>query len=465
MSTTVAKRTEAVNSMIAATVKGRALMGGTAAMRAAGETYLPRFEAESKEAYAAKLERSTLFEGFPRAIEQMTGKVFSKPVELVDAPEQMNDWVQNIDMQGRDLSRFALQVFRDGFISGVSYIMVEAPRKDGETTRQKAKEAGLRPYLVHLHVEDILGWRTELYGNVMALSQLRIMENLTEVDQADEFATKEFQQVRVLDRLPNGVQVRLYRKKSSGEWTVFDEYVSAVPEITVVPYFAQQTDFFMGKPPLEGLADINISHWQLQSGIRNNSHYSLIPVMLLAGFDDEQEMTLSSSMAMTSRNADAKAEWIKTDTAATETGMRMLKEMEVQMSELGLQLQVNKTAQASATGAALEADKGTSTLAQMADSLKDALEQAMAWMALYGGLGEQSVVVDVNTDFGVTPLAAQDVTALLAAVTTGNLSQETFINELTRRNFISPDIVADDEVDRIDFTPPDLGQGLNADNE
>ena len=465
MSTTVAKRTEAVNSMIAATVKGRALMGGTAAMRAAGETYLPRFEAESKEAYAAKLERSTLFEGFPRAIEQMTGKVFSKPVELVDAPEQMNDWVQNIDMQGRDLSRFALQVFRDGFISGVSYIMVEAPRKEGETTRQKAKEAGLRPYLVHLHVEDILGWRTELYGNVMALSQLRIMENLTEVDQADEFATKEFQQVRVLDRLPNGVQVRLYRKKSSGEWTVFDEYVTAAPEITVVPYYAQRTDFFMGKPPLEGMADLNISHWQLQSGIRNNSHYSLIPVMLLAGFDDEQEMTLSSSMAMTSRNADAKAEWIKTDTAATETGMRMLKEMEVQMSELGLQLQVNKVAQASATGAALEADKGTSTLAQMADSLKDALEQAMAWMALYGGLGEQSVVVDVNTDFGVQPLAAQDVTALLAAVTTGNLSQETFINELTRRNFISPDIVADDEVDRIDFTPPDLGQDIDANDE
>jgi len=221
----------------------------------------------------------------------------------------------------------------------------------------------------------------------------------------------------------------------------------------------------MGKPPLEGMADLNISHWQLQSGIRNNSHYSLVPVLLLAGFDDEQEMVLSSSMAMTSRNAEAKAEWIKTDPAAILAGMTQIKEIEVQMSELGLQLQVNKVAQASATGAALEADKGTSTLAQMADSLKDALEQAMAWMALYGGLGEQSVVVDVNTDFGVTPLAAQDVTALLAAVTTGNLSQETFINELTRRNFISPDIVADDEMDRIDFTPPDLGQDIDANDE
>jgi len=59
----------------------------------------------------------------------------------------------------------------------------------------------------------------------------------------------------------------------------------------------------------------------------------------------------------------------------------------------------------------------------------------------------------------VTPMQANDVTALLTAVTTGNLSQTTFINELARRHFVSPDIIAEDEIDKIDFEEPDLGGG------
>ena len=457
MSETVAKTTKAVSAMIDATTKGRALMGGTAAMRKAGEAYLPRFDAESAEAYAKKLQRSTLFEAFPRAVEQMTGKVFAQPVELIDAPEQMNEWAQNIDMQGRDLSTFALEVFRDAFVSGVSYIMVEAPRRDAETTRQQAAEMGLRPYLVHLQVEEILGWKTALFGNHLALSQLRIMENLTEQDPSDEFSTVEVEQVRVLDRLPNSVQVRLYRKGKKEEWVLVDEYLTEAPEITVIPYYAKRTGFFTGKPPLEGMVDVNISHWQLQSGIRNNSHYSLIPVMLLTGFDDETEMVLSSSMAMTSRNAEADAKWVATDTAAVTTAQALLKDLEDQMQELGLQLTTKRVVNESATGAALAAGKETSTLAMMADSLKDALEQAMVWVAFYGGLGEQSITVEVNKEFSVDVLDAQDVMALLASVTSGNLSQTTFINELARRNFISPDIIAEDEIDAIDFEEPDLG--------
>jgi hypothetical protein len=136
-----------------------------------------------------------------------------------------------------------------------------------------------------------------------------------------------------------------------------------------------------------------------------------------------------------------------------------LKDLEDQMEELGLQLTTRRVVNESATGAALAAAKETSTLAMMADSLKDALEQAMIWVAFYGGLGDQPINVEVNKEFGVTPMQANDVTALLTAVTTGNLSQTTFINELARRNFINPDIIAEDEIDAIDFEEPDLGDG------
>ena len=179
MSDTVAKRSDTVDAMMGAARKGRDLMGGTDAMRAAGETHLPKFKMEDPLDYQARVNASWLFNGFRKTVKDMTGRVFDKPVEIKDGPEKLKEWSENIDMQGQDLSAFGVNVFKDGFAAGVSYIMVDAPRREGETTKDQAAAAGLRPYMVHLRVEDILGWKTALYGNVTALSQLRIMETVS----------------------------------------------------------------------------------------------------------------------------------------------------------------------------------------------------------------------------------------------------------------------------------------------
>jgi len=199
---------------VQASAKGRALMSGTAGMRKEGQAYLPKFKAEASDDYQARLHSSWLFNALRKTIKDMSGRVFDDAVEITEAPQQIIDMAEDIDMQGRDLSVFAAEVFKDAFVPGVSYIMVEAPRRDADTTRAQAAVQGLRPYLVHLRVEDVLGFQTGLFGNVLALSQLRIMESVTEPNPKDEFSQLEISQVRVLDRMPNGVQVRLYREDS-----------------------------------------------------------------------------------------------------------------------------------------------------------------------------------------------------------------------------------------------------------
>ena len=111
---TVDARTEAVQGMIDAAAKGRALMGGSDAMRDAGEVYLPKFKAKEQEDYNARLSASWLFNGFKKTVKDMTGRVFDKPVEVADAPEKIVAWAENIDMQGRDLSAFAKGYSRTG---------------------------------------------------------------------------------------------------------------------------------------------------------------------------------------------------------------------------------------------------------------------------------------------------------------------------------------------------------------
>ena len=54
----------------------KALLGGTSAMRAAGETYLPRWPNEDQTAYTCRLKVSTLFPAYKRTVATLAGKPF-----------------------------------------------------------------------------------------------------------------------------------------------------------------------------------------------------------------------------------------------------------------------------------------------------------------------------------------------------------------------------------------------------
>ena len=449
---TVAKQTEAMAAMVQASAKGRALMSGTAGMRKEGTRYLPKFKAEAEDDYQARLHSSWLFNALRKTIKDMTGRVFDTPIEIQDAPQQILDMAEDIDMQGRDLSVFAAEVFKDAFVPGVSYIMVEAPRRDADTTRAQATVQGLRPYLVHLRVEDVLGFQTALFGNVLALSQLRIMESVTEPNPKDEFSQIEIAQVRVLDRMPNGVQVRLYREDNKKQWLLVDEYTTEAPEITVIPFYAQRTGFFTGEPVLEDLTDVNIAHWQSQSDQRNILHFARVPILFASGRGEDEPLTISAGTAVTSRDPAATLQWVEHSGTAIDSGRQDLKDLEFQMQTLGLQLLVARAQ--SATGAALDAIKETSTLAMMADSLKDALEQALQWMAFYAGLGEVSITINVNKEYGVTMMTPQEVMAMQKDVAMGYLTLETYFEERKRRGVLRPDLDTAAELDALASVAP-----------
>jgi hypothetical protein len=454
MSKTVQKRSKVMAEMVEASAKGRALMGGTDMMRKEGKTYLPKFKAEADEDYKARLAASWLFNALRKTVKDMTGRVFAKPIEIAEGSARLREFALDINMQGQDLSAFASDVFKDAFIPGISFIMVDAPRRDGETTGAQAASQGLRPYMIHLRVEDILGFKTDLFSNVMALSTLRIMETVSEDDPKDEFSQINVDQVRVLTREADVVSVRIYRKNDKDEWLVVDEYISGAEEITVIPFYAQRTGFFTAEPVLEDLADVNIAHWQSQSDQRHILHFARVPILFASGRNDDEPLVISASQAVTSINPEASLSWVEHSGAAIGSGRTDLQDLAYQMQALGLQLLV--ASHETATGAVLDSSKETSTLSMMADNLKDALEQALEWMAFYAGEPEQKITVDVNKDFGIVPLTAQEVQVMQSDVSLGLLSKEAYYAERKRRGFLRPDLDTEEDMDRVTEEAPDL---------
>lgn len=459
MTNSVAKRSAVSQAMLDAAQAGRALMGGTKAMRAAGETYLPRMEAEAVQDYNARLGMSWLFNGYKKTVKDMAGRVFDKPVTVADAPDQVDAWSANIDMQGRDLSEFAREVFKDGLSGpGISWVMVDAPRRGEETTQAEALAQNLRPYFIHLKVEDVLGWKTQAVDNITRLSQIRLWETVIEDDPEDPFAQIEIEQVRVLDRTETGVTVTLYRQDNKKDWTVFEEATPiGVSEIPVVPFYASRTGFFAAEPLLGELADVNIAHWQSQSDQRNILHAARVPILFGAGFAEESGIVVSAKAAMTTPDAQASLGWVEHSGAAIGSGRQDLKDLEFQMQTHGMQLLVDRS-DGGATGAVLDAQKETSVLAMTADALKDCLEQGFVFAAEFGGV-QFDPDVAVNKDFGTIPMDAQRFTALLTAVNTGQISRRTFLMEAQRHGWLDEAVNIEDELEAIDEeTVPDVGE-------
>ena len=151
-----------------------ALMGGTPAMRDAGASLLPKWPAEEGCAYNARLATATLFPAYRRTVGVMAGKPFAKALTLSDVDGRIESWCENVDLQGNSLHIFAADMFEESFY-GLAGILVEFPRvgpaPQGVRTVAAAEAAGLRPYMVRVRHDQVLGWRTgQVGGGLLAMS-------------------------------------------------------------------------------------------------------------------------------------------------------------------------------------------------------------------------------------------------------------------------------------------------------
>src|SRR3984957_12294351 len=195
MTSSVRKTSAAVDAMAEDWTLIDALMGGTATMRRAGKTYLPQWPAEDRESYVARLATATLFPAYARTVSVLTGKPFSKPLKIgEDVPPRIKEWLEDVDLEGRNLHSFAADLCSEGLSHGLTGILVDCPPNPSAKTVADERKAGVRPYFVHIHHGQILGWRTEKIKGGLRLTQLRLLESVEVPD--GEFGTSVIEQVR-----------------------------------------------------------------------------------------------------------------------------------------------------------------------------------------------------------------------------------------------------------------------------
>jgi hypothetical protein len=450
MTTTVRDQSAAVQAMAENWPIVDALLGGTPAMRKAGKTYLPQWPGESDDAYRARKDTATLFPAFPRTVEVLAGKPFSKPVTLTDdVPARIKDWCDtDIDLQGRNLHAFAASLSEEALSHGITGILVDYPKATGVRTKAEENAAGIRPYWVHIHAGNILGWRSKRINGAEVFTQLRLLEQVIEDD--GDFGEKEVEQVRVLT--PGAWAT--YResekpdpKTNKPEWILHEEGVTTLDVIPFVPIYGRRTGFMTAVPPLLELAHMNVEHWQSKSDQQTILHVARVPILFGKQLGEAPVVVGAGSM-VSSDNEHGDLKYVEHSGLAIEAGRLSLLDLEDRMRQVGAELLVIKPGKTTVAQTVAENEAGMCALQRLIEDVEDGIDAALdltaKWIKAPKGGN-----VQIFKDFGVATLAEASIDLLRDMNVDGTFSDESLFNEAKRRGYISPETTWDDEKVRI----------------
>jgi hypothetical protein len=449
-----------------------ALLGGTGAMRAMGEMYLPKHENESTKSYARRLQKAVLAPFFKRAVNFSTGKAFYKPITIQSAKEKgtlsdkIIELVNDANKKGDSFAKFCNTSFKDAWAKGLGFIYVEAPSFDTDSvlTEAEAKKIGYRPYLVYIPAEDVLDIEINEDGQIV---YVKLLERFTRFNQAIK-ATEELTRIRVVTTTEIGVYERpvvavttasrqVKQTPESTEYSIAPDYpienkLGIVPIVPV--YTGEKKADFESASSFIDLAYTNVQYFQDESTHENAIQFAEFPLLILTG-SDGKEITIGANKMIVIKDDKANLKYVEHSGKALEAGRLNLEDLRVKAGYCGLKVLMSDSAgnagsQRTATEAEIENIDANSELKVAADNFVDSINMALYLYELYLGTananGQANYVAKLDGLYSVSQSDVREIAALMDLKSAGEMRLETLYSELKRRGTISEDIDIDSEV-------------------
>lgn len=429
-----------VEQMNAALARARALLGGTDAMRAAREAFLPRFPGEHADTYDWRLKVAVLNNFFEAMAGQMVGMMFKKPV-VFDKPSQIDKaTLANIDKRGRDINAFAGELCKALLTKGRPHILVDHPKKpEGALTRADDLRLGLRPYWVMLEPECVVSAFADTDNGEERLRQFRWRESGSSLD---GYAITTVERIRVMQRTETGaIEFEVWERRGPGaEWALKDEgqiFAAAgkdLGEVPVVTLYSDRQAFMVAKPTLDDIAHKNIEHWQSSADQRHILTVSRFPILYQVGVKEPAALVGPYSMFWTQTpKTEAEIGYAEAQGSGIEQGWKDLDRIVAEAEAMGVRI-ITSDAAKTESGEQIDYAKEGSPLQKLAVELERGLNQALALTARYQGLAdEQAGHVKVHKDFGLSTDDVKAIEQLLKLREMGDLSQPTVWREIAER--------------------------------
>lgn len=440
------------------------LLGGTAAMRFAASEYLPQHAEESDDNYNERLHVNVLFNAMEITLNHFVGRPFSDPVKPNnDVPDDIVEHLNNVDLQGNDITTFCRDWFRCGLAKGFCHVMVDMPQMNPEAMPQTLADdraEGRRPFWIRIEPENMIFAEAEVIKDPQTgelrewFTHVRLRENVIE---RVGFAEVIRERIRVL--IPGSFQVwqKVKQKGKKETWMVVEEGETGIDFIPIVTYYSQRNGFQMSKPPLEDLAFLNVRHWQSMSDQINVLTVARFPMLAVAGATDQSgtSMRIGPRQLLATKDPNGHFYYVEHTGESIKAGWDELERLEESMEAYGSTFLKKKPGNETATGRALDSAEGVTPLQDMISRFTDTVNNALRIHATWMNQKESGTVTVLN-DFGPDEADKMGIDLLKDLRSNKDISRKAYVKEAMRLGVLVDDYDPDEDFKQLQLEDKEL---------
>lgn len=431
---------------------------GTSGLRRNARSLVPQESREDDDAYNRRVFHATLPPFLQRLASQAAGIILRKGIQL-DGDDYWSEWSKDVTGDGTTLDEYARRQLITAILYGhassvVDYVNDTSPRNLAEERLMARK-----PYLVPIHPRQILGWRLSNDSSSSELLQVRIREEV--VQPRGTFGEELVPQIRVMSpgryelwraapRTTPSVPLTYpaTQQLPPGGWELYESGETTVSQIPLVTVYSNRIGNLLSAPPLLEVAQLVIAYAQRFCDFHHSIHVGSNPILVLRGFDPENDNTLGISVnTALLLPPDGGGEYIQPTSDAFDSQLKCLQALEDQISRLG----INTLSAQNLTNAAAEARRmdridSDSIMAVIAGDLERTIEQMLAFAGEY--VGVEPPTVTIPRDYENRLIDGNQLTAYLQCYMQGAISQETLLRILQEGEVLPPYIDIEEELSR-----------------
>lgn len=406
----------------------RDCLSGDKGIKDKGTLYLPQPNPSDKsvantERYDQYKMRAVFYNVTARTLKGLTGQVFARD-PVVKLPPLLEIMEEDADGGGVSLDQQTRKALSHVIAHGRCGILCDYPKVAGPVTKLQQDAGEVRPNIFLYDPWDIINWRVATIGGKKLLTLVVISE--AEVVDDDGFEALIDNYYRVLRLTKEGIyQTEIWYWDQTMNDFVLDETIIPTDstgkpwrEIPFTFIGAENNDPIPDLPPLYDLAVINLAHYRNSADYEEACFIVGQPTPVLTGLTEawvkdvlKGEIQLGSRAAIPlPENGGA----LLLQAAPNSMPKEGMEHKESQMVALGAKLVEQKAVQRTATEAGLDSASETSLLATAAKNVSHAYTAALKWAARFVGAVEDEVAYDLNTDFDISRLTAQDQAQVIA---------------------------------------------------
>jgi hypothetical protein len=399
--------------------------------------------------YDEYIGRAEFFNATGRTLEGLHGMLFRlDPTIGVNRgdSEKYDDYLKNVDGKGKTIKQFISDSVKDQLATNWGGVLVDAPKDGDKISKGDAEKNDIYPYLAYYRAEDIIKWRSETRGRAEVIV-LVVLQEWEPTISEDGFDVILKDRKRVLDfDTANG---NIYRQRIFIEGKIAGTYypqMSGKP-MNFIPFYFPSIQ--PEKPMVLDLVDVNHAWYRKSADYERGLHYTSVPTPYTLGFTPQGKVTIDQKTGEQRTEAMqpiklSPNKFVHFPQGCTEAGMleysgagmasvkAAMTDDEERMAILGARIiSAEKKGVEAADTAKIHRQGENSVLAAFANrQSKFATAYVNTYLQWCTSKTEIDMPVGINTDFDISGMTPQELTALVSAWQASGISKRVLFYNL-----------------------------------